>query len=73
MMYVIGVIAVLWFICFFVDIWQASEKTLHYECHRKLFQNGFMDAATGMHGLIVHSRFKSTSWWIYLMFTTTYH
>lgn len=47
MMYVIGIIAVLWFICFLVDTSQASRKTLHYECHRKLFPNGFMDAAIG--------------------------
>ena len=36
MMYVIGVIAVLWFICFFVDTWQASKKTLHYDNHLPL-------------------------------------
>lgn len=47
MMYVIGIIAVLWFICWLVDTWQASKTTLHYECHRKLLPNGFVDAATG--------------------------
>lgn len=47
MMYVIGIIAVLWFIYFSVDIWQASKKTLHYQCHRKLFKYGYVDAAIG--------------------------
>lgn len=47
MMYAICVMFMLWLICELIDIWQASKKTLHYQCHRKLFKYGYVDAAIG--------------------------
>ena len=44
---VVSVLCAIWLICELIDKWQASKKTLHYACYKKLYPNGYLDAAVG--------------------------
>ncbi|MFO0763705.1 MAG: hypothetical protein U0518_02485 [Candidatus Gracilibacteria bacterium] len=47
MTYVLASVFVIGLIYELIDIWQASKKTLHYQCYQKLYPNGYLDAAVG--------------------------
>lgn len=44
---VVSILCAIWLICELIDKWQASKKTLHTQCYKKLYLNGYLDAAVG--------------------------